>query len=148
MVLLCRSSGLCWSAHVSTCCRAVSKESQNRYSKSAKDWGWREFLQLHTLFDQEAGFLVADSVVFAAEVLVLKEFSEAKQVCLVAAYLQCIIKARHTAGLYNAQPGRELLWQLQHDNCVILAIAVGSCTSCASQIACTAGPVQCTSTAH
>ena len=61
-------------------CRAVSKESQNRYSKSAKDWGWREFLQLHTLFDQEAGFLVADSVVFAAEVLVLKEFSEAKQV--------------------------------------------------------------------
>jgi len=49
-------------------CRAVSKESQNRYSKSAKDWGWREFLQLHTLFDQEAGFLVSDSVVFAAEV--------------------------------------------------------------------------------
>ena len=62
-------------------CRAVSKESQNRYSKSAKDWGWREFLQLHSLFDQEAGFLVADSVVFAAEVLVLKEFSEARQVC-------------------------------------------------------------------
>lgn len=62
----------------------MSKESQNRYSKSAKDWGWREFLQLHTLFDQEAGFLVADSVVFAAEVLVLKEFSEAKQVQLLA----------------------------------------------------------------
>lgn len=61
-------------------CRAVSKESQNRYSKSAKDWGWREFLQLHTLFDQEAGFLVSDSVVFAAEVLVLKEVSEVKQV--------------------------------------------------------------------
>lgn len=60
--------------------RAVSKESQNRYSKSAKDWGWREFLQLHTLFDQEAGFLVGDSVVFAAEVLVLKEVSEVKQV--------------------------------------------------------------------
>lgn len=60
--------------------RAVSKESQNRYSKSAKDWGWREFLQLHTLFDQEAGFLVSDSVVFAAEVLVLKEVSEVKQV--------------------------------------------------------------------
>ena len=62
------------------CFRAVSKESQNRYSKSAKDWGWREFLQLHTLFDQEAGFLVSDSVVFAAEVLVLKEVSEVKQV--------------------------------------------------------------------
>lgn len=63
-----------------TVLRAVSKESQNRYSKSAKDWGWREFLQLHTLFDQEAGFLVSDSVVFAAEVLVLKEVSEVKQV--------------------------------------------------------------------
>lgn len=65
--------------------RAVSKESQNRYSKSAKDWGWREFLQLHTLFDQEAGFLVSDSVVFAAEVLVLKEVSEVKQVTINSA---------------------------------------------------------------
>ncbi len=64
----------------------MSKESQNRYSKSAKDWGWREFLQLHTLFDQEAGFLVSDSVVFAAEVLVLKEVSEVKQVSLDRSY--------------------------------------------------------------
>lgn len=53
--------------------KSVTKESQNRYSKQAKDWGWREFLTLTSLFDQDAGFLVNDSVVFAAEVLVLKE---------------------------------------------------------------------------
>lgn len=78
-------------------CRAVAKESQNRYSKSAKDWGWREFLQLHSLFDQEAGFLVADSVVFAAEVLVLKEFSEARQVCTAqvqfGSFISCTVIA-------------------------------------------------------
>jgi hypothetical protein len=49
------------------------KESQNRYSKSAKDWGWREFLTLTSLFDQDAGFLVQDTVVFSAEVLIMKE---------------------------------------------------------------------------
>nr|TKW40281.1 hypothetical protein SEVIR_1G235800v2 [Setaria viridis] len=49
------------------------KESQNRYSKSAKDWGWREFVTLTSLFDQDAGFLVQDTVVFSAEVLILKE---------------------------------------------------------------------------
>lgn len=75
LFMLNRNVNQFWFSH-----RAVSKESQNRYSKSAKDWGWREFLQLHTLFDQEAGFLVSDSVVFAAEVLVLKEVSEVKQV--------------------------------------------------------------------
>ena len=53
--------------------KSVTKESQNRYSKQAKDWGWREFLTLTSLFDQDAGFLVNDAVVFAAEVLVLKE---------------------------------------------------------------------------
>lgn len=44
-----------------------------RYSKQAKDWGWREFLTLTTLFDVDAGFLVNDAVQFTAEVLVLKE---------------------------------------------------------------------------
>ena len=44
-----------------------------RYSKQAKDWGWREFLTLTTLFDADAGFLVNDAVQFTAEVLVLKE---------------------------------------------------------------------------
>jgi hypothetical protein len=58
--------------------RSVSKESQNRYSKTAKDWGWREFVSLTTLFDADAGFLVNDSVIFSAEVLVLKESVEVK----------------------------------------------------------------------
>ena len=53
--------------------RSVTKESQNRYSKAAKDWGWREFVTLTNLFDQDSGFLVQDTVVFSAEVLVLKE---------------------------------------------------------------------------
>ena len=56
--------------------RSVAKESQNRYNRTAKDWGWREFITLTSLFDAEAGFLVNDSVVFSAEVLILKESSE------------------------------------------------------------------------
>lgn len=55
--------------------KSVTKESQNRYSKAAKDWGWREFVTLTSLFDQDAGFLVQDTVVFSAEVLILKETS-------------------------------------------------------------------------
>nr|PNR60391.1 hypothetical protein PHYPA_003184 [Physcomitrium patens] len=55
--------------------RSVTKESQNRYSKAAKDWGWREFVTLTSLFDQDSGFLVQDMVVFSAEVLILKETS-------------------------------------------------------------------------
>jgi len=55
--------------------RSVTKESQNRYSKAAKDWGWREFVTLTSLFDQDSGFLVQDSVLFSAEVLILKESS-------------------------------------------------------------------------
>eukprot|EP00850_Spirogloea_muscicola_P017601 SM000153S01590 [mRNA] locus=s153:33191:42651:- [translate_table: standard] len=55
--------------------RSVTKESQNRYSKAAKDWGWREFVTLTSLFDQDSGFLVLDTVVFSAEVLILKETS-------------------------------------------------------------------------
>ncbi|XP_021769368.1 uncharacterized protein LOC110733609 [Chenopodium quinoa] len=55
--------------------KSVTKESQNRYSKAAKDWGWREFVTLTSLFDQDSGFLVQDSVIFSAEVLILKETS-------------------------------------------------------------------------
>ncbi|KAK9079979.1 hypothetical protein SSX86_001654 [Deinandra increscens subsp. villosa] len=55
--------------------KSVTKESQNRYSKSAKDWGWREFVTLTSLFDQDSGFLVHDVVVFSAEVSILKETS-------------------------------------------------------------------------
>ena len=58
--------------------KSVAKESQNRYSKQAKDWGWREFVTLTSLFDLDAGFLVNDCVMFAAEVLVLRENSELK----------------------------------------------------------------------
>ncbi|KAM7256152.1 hypothetical protein ACFE04_011893 [Oxalis oulophora] len=53
--------------------KSVTKESQNRYSKAAKDWGWREFVTLTSLFDQDSGFLVQDTVIFSAEVLILKE---------------------------------------------------------------------------
>jgi hypothetical protein len=54
--------------------KSVIRESQNRYGRSAKDWGWREFLPLTSLFDNDAGFLdpARDRVVFVAEVLVLK----------------------------------------------------------------------------
>lgn len=55
--------------------KSVTKESQNRYSKVAKDWGWREFITLTSLFDQDSGYLVQDTVVFSAEVLILKETS-------------------------------------------------------------------------
>ncbi|XP_052209829.1 uncharacterized protein LOC127813105 [Diospyros lotus] len=55
--------------------KSVTKESQNRYSKAAKDWGWREFVTLTSLFDQDSGFLVQDTVLFSAEVLILKETS-------------------------------------------------------------------------
>ncbi|GAB4854597.1 hypothetical protein Ancab_023179 [Ancistrocladus abbreviatus] len=55
--------------------KSVTKESQNRYSKAAKDWGWREFVTLTSLFDQDSGFLVQDAVLFSAEVLILKETS-------------------------------------------------------------------------
>lgn len=48
--------------------KSVSKESQNRYSKAAKDWGWREFVTLTSLFDTDLGFLVNDTVVLCAEV--------------------------------------------------------------------------------
>ncbi|XP_031377556.1 uncharacterized protein LOC116192981 isoform X2 [Punica granatum] len=55
--------------------KSVTKESQNRYSKAAKDWGWREFVTLTSLFDQDSGFIVQDTVIFTAEVLILRETS-------------------------------------------------------------------------
>lgn len=61
--------------------KSLIKESQNRYSKAAKDWGWREFVTLTSLFDQESGFLVQDTVVFSAEVLILKETSIMQEFC-------------------------------------------------------------------
>ena len=38
------------------------------FVQAAKDWGWREFVTLTSLFDIDAGFLVNDAVVFSAEV--------------------------------------------------------------------------------
>jgi hypothetical protein len=52
--------------------RSVSKESQNRYSKVAKDWGWREFVTLTSLFDGDLGFLVNDTLLLCAEVRALQ----------------------------------------------------------------------------
>ncbi|XP_019082713.1 PREDICTED: uncharacterized protein LOC104705038, partial [Camelina sativa] len=59
--------------------KSVIMESQNRYSKAVKDWGWREFVTLTSLFDQESGFLVQDSIVFSADVLLLKETSSTRE---------------------------------------------------------------------
>jgi hypothetical protein len=55
--------------------KSVSKESQNRYSKAAKDWGWREFVTLTSLFDTDLGFLVSDTVVLCAEVRLPPSFN-------------------------------------------------------------------------
>eukprot|EP00884_Botryococcus_braunii_P019083 jgi/Botrbrau1/5859/Bobra.0366s0040.1 len=59
--------------------RTVVKESQNRYSRQAKDWGWREFITLTTLFDNDAGFILNDTIQFAAEVTVLKEQTDVRE---------------------------------------------------------------------
>ena len=42
--------------------------TEARTLQAAKDWGWREFVTLTSLFDLDAGFLVNDAVVFSAEV--------------------------------------------------------------------------------
>ena len=47
---------------VTGCCKC------SRRAQAAKDWGWREFVTLTSLFDIDAGFLVNDAVVFSAEV--------------------------------------------------------------------------------
>lgn len=59
---------------------SVVKESQNRYSKTAKDWGWREFVSLTQLFDAEAGLVANNAVVFSAEVQILKESWEVEEI--------------------------------------------------------------------
>lgn len=79
--------------------RSVSKESQNRYSRAAKDWGWREFISLTALFDADAGYLVGDAVVFCAEVLVLRESAESRSMPLSSA------EAAHLLGAPTADGG-------------------------------------------
>lgn len=55
--------------------RSITKESQSRYSKSAKEFGWPEFVTLASLFDQDSGLLVQDTIAFSVDLLILKETS-------------------------------------------------------------------------
>ncbi|XP_021276357.1 uncharacterized protein LOC110410806 isoform X2 [Herrania umbratica] len=52
---------------------SIVKESQERYSKATKELGWSEFVTLTSLFDKDSGYLVQDTVIFGADVLILKE---------------------------------------------------------------------------
>lgn len=86
--------------------RSVTKESQNRYSKAAKDWGWREFVTLTSLFDQDSGFLVQDMVVFSAEVLILKETSTMLELPEYEAETPAATGGSDTVELSTAEPSR------------------------------------------
>lgn len=55
--------------------RSIVKESQRRYSKSAKEFGWPEFVTLASLFDQDSGLLVQDAIIFSVDLIMLKETS-------------------------------------------------------------------------
>ncbi|OMO81238.1 TRAF-like family protein [Corchorus capsularis] len=52
---------------------SISKESQERCSKDTKELGWSEFVTLTSFFDKDSGYLVQDTFVLGAEVLILKE---------------------------------------------------------------------------
>lgn len=52
---------------------SILKESQTRFSKSTKESGWSEFVTLTSLFDKDSGYVVQDTVIFGAEVLIMKE---------------------------------------------------------------------------
>ena len=58
--------------------------------------GWREFVTLTALFDCDAGFLVNDTVVFSADVLVLRESSEARSVCSPRAHHPCVTARQYS----------------------------------------------------
>ncbi|KFM27625.1 Ubiquitin carboxyl-terminal hydrolase 12 [Auxenochlorella protothecoides] len=83
--------------------RSVAKESQNRYSCTAKDWGWRDFVSLTTLFDADAGFLVNDAVVFTADAVVLKE------ACDVRSDGACPVKTLMTWRVDNLAAFKDIL---------------------------------------
>ena len=61
-------------------CDAEDRECKQKENGSGWRAGWREFVTLTALFDCDAGFLVNDTVVFSADVLVLRESSEARSV--------------------------------------------------------------------
>ncbi|CAL5397179.1 unnamed protein product [Camellia sinensis] len=50
-----------------------SSDGINRFFNATKELGWCRFMPLNSLFDQDSGFLVADTVNFFAEVLILEE---------------------------------------------------------------------------
>ncbi|XVE98392.1 hypothetical protein REPUB_Repub03eG0102800 [Reevesia pubescens] len=52
---------------------SILKESEERCSKATQDLGWSEFVTLTSLFDKDSGYVVQDTVIFGAEVLILKE---------------------------------------------------------------------------
>ena len=58
--------------------KSVPKSLRIDIPSKPRTGGWREFVTLTSLFDLDAGFLVNDCVMFAAEVLVLRETSELK----------------------------------------------------------------------
>ncbi len=94
--------------------RAVAKESQNRYSRAAKDWGWREFVTLTSLFDQDAGFLVHDTVVFSAEVGVGFSFQE-----MPHARWKRGTAASGAAGLSTSLLCKALCWHALHGGVIL-----------------------------
>ncbi|XP_073138967.1 uncharacterized protein [Henckelia pumila] len=88
--------------------KSVAKESQNRYSKAAKDWGWREFVTLTSLFDQDSGFLVQDTVIFSAEVLILKETS------IMQEFTDQENDSGHTPQLENVRKRGAFTWKVEN----------------------------------
>jgi MATH domain len=105
---------------------SVAKESQNRYSKVAKDWGWREFVPLTSLFDADLGFLVNDTLVLAAEVRSLEHchhdflfrllcsdlFRCAPPLCCILPNSLC--SSRECVELLKAA----CAWHAQHSHCL------------------------------
>nr|KJB64701.1 hypothetical protein B456_010G061000 [Gossypium raimondii] len=59
---------------------SIFTETQGRFSEAAKRWGWPEFLTLATLFNKGSGYLVEDTVMFNADILILKESLEIQDV--------------------------------------------------------------------
>ncbi|KAG8491670.1 hypothetical protein CXB51_014908 [Gossypium anomalum] len=59
---------------------SIFKETQGRFSEATKRWGWPEFLTLATLFNKGSGYLVEDTVMFNADILILKESLEIQDV--------------------------------------------------------------------
>ncbi|KAB2076723.1 hypothetical protein ES319_A06G059900v1 [Gossypium barbadense] len=59
---------------------SIFKETQGRFSEATKRWWCPEFLTLATLFNKGSGYLVEDTVMFNADILILKESLEIQDV--------------------------------------------------------------------